>query len=763
MISACEDGAEIRCAAEPSEAALDWAGECIHASDSPCPDGCEVPSNCWWEQPVAGQARARRFTDEEKEHNEDYLIGNSVDSYAFTVAKYLILGVALLIVNTVFWTFFFVARCICCCCHNFCCKPCAPKPREKGYSMTLQVRLPIFFYLIFIAGIVACAFLTFMGNEDITTAVDATFDHARDGVGEFSNFLNKAAVPMRNIGDLVEVAATDAGTILNNTEYIATDSTELKDSIASFGTIYETGLTEAGADITTLNADMEANVDPMVETMQDMLNTLQTSLVDGKEQLLTTIADAVSQIESLNGTVQGFNTDIDDYQGKSDDYTMLRKGGVLAIFAVALFCVFFGLIGVFAYVSPCQGNDFLIYLMNLTWIFGSFVVTLALLLGGITMVAAVASNDVCHFLDIAVEDFEPYVGVSTAGGMNACFQGDSLVDAYNLTQKVDFQASIDAKLAQIEEFDVDVAFETVETALTSIADQIDEIDLTPLAANLNKATDIVNNADADPAAQANCPFADAYTLNNIETPWDTHVAGTFTAWNTASGSSQSYDWDGIETNVVYMTRIYTVVGKCTGTGCTASDGTPRSAGQECTAGVDCNFLCSELTDAIPGAYSQITSMIKAKNDMQADLGQTCPAGATCPTAAFVAAGHEATILAQVASYKAKLTTTRDDLLGVTAAAIGSIMNEIETMLCSMDCSFVGEVYSNVDESLCTTLLGGVLQISVSLWLLSTCMFFTSVIGAILVVRMRGVSHDEADENANVDDENNKGVNLNLYG
>jgi hypothetical protein len=35
-----------------------------------------------------------------------------------------------------------------------------------------------------------------------------------------------------------------------------------------------------------------------------------------------------------------------------------------------------------------------------------------------------------------VNDFEPYVGENAAVGLNACFQGELLVDAMNLTSQV---------------------------------------------------------------------------------------------------------------------------------------------------------------------------------------------------------------------------------------------------------------------------------------------------------------------------------------
>jgi len=65
-------------------------------------------------------------------------------------------------------------------------------------------------------------------------------------------------------------------------------------------------------------------------------------------------------------------------------------------------------------------------------------------------------------------------------------------------------------------------------------------------------------------------------------------------------------------------------------------------------------------------------------------------------------------------------------------------------------------------------LGGMLQISLSLWLLAVFLFFSSALGAILVVRMRGISVEEGlGEDEGLDSESEgalemKSVSLDLY-
>ena len=90
------------------------------------------------------------------------------------------------------------------------------------------------------------------------------------------------------------------------------------------------------------------------------------------------------------------------------------------------------------------------------------------------------------------------------------------------------------------------------------------------------------------------------------------------------------------------------------------------------------------------------------------------------------------------------------------------MDQVRLFLCNMNCGFVGDVYNNIHNDLCTTLLGGVLQISAGLWFLSLFLFLTSALGAMLVVRLRGISTSEFEERDPSGAVEMKGVSLDLY-
>lgn len=147
MIYMCEQDIDVneeRCV-EFGEAAKDYAGHCVIPDSSPCDatltsrseedvgsGTCERASNCYWDVPVEGETRERRYTDKEALDNEEYLIGASMDSYIGKTAKYLVVGVVLAVLNILIWTIFTIGRCCCCCLHSVCfCRCCSWKPKEE--------------------------------------------------------------------------------------------------------------------------------------------------------------------------------------------------------------------------------------------------------------------------------------------------------------------------------------------------------------------------------------------------------------------------------------------------------------------------------------------------------------------------------------------------------------------------------------------------------------------------------------------------------
>jgi len=789
MIYVCEqdDSNKDRCVPE-GEAAKGGDGKCITPPGSPC-DGvtlCERTSNCYWPPASHFEERVPRYTQQEADDNEDFLLGIDQDSYAFSVAKYIAFALILAILNILIWGIFFIGRCCCCCLHNTCfCRCCSHKPKEEGYNLGCQVRLPIFVYLFFLACIVGSAAVAMVGNGDLGKALNDLFDHSREGLGDLQQFLGNANNPMVEIGNLVDGAADDSLTILGGTDYVEYGMTNVKNRLEAFTTVYEGGIKKAGAEqqVTDTLSNLDAQIDPIVADIRTVLDSLEQSLVEGKESLKEAIGDASDQIVDLNSTVNDMFDDVNDLDQKVEDARLIRGAGVLGIFAVAFLCVIFGFLGVISYWTPCKWDDILIYLLNLTWFFGSLVVTFSWILAGITLFLAVFWNDACHWLDIVVEDFEPYLGETAAVGMNACFNNTPLVEAFNLTSQVDFQEVVDAQIAEINSTDIAGQFTTVSEPLTEINDLVKGIttstEFNELIEKLNTNTNLESSdtncgsglspSDCN-AAKLNCKFnVNAFTKAQLDAgefsaPWDLI---TSTSVPTGTGTAQwvdkvtlatgvSFARESSETGAEWVARIFNAAG------------VDSVSGARCNSGATCNYICEPFETFIKYAYGNATQAKQWQDDMLIDLGVEyppypagCPAGKTCPTPAWTAAGNPRTIKQELLNYQNNITTTTNDIIGIANTAVGDIMDQVSLFLCNMNCGFVGELYNNVHGDMCVTLLGGVIQISAGFWLLAIFMFLNSALGSMLVVRLRGISTAQFEERDSGAVEM-KAVNLDLY-
>ena len=131
--------------------------------------------------------------------------------------------------------------------------------------------------------------------------------------------------------------------------------------------------------------------------------------------------------------------------------------------------------------------------------------------------------------------------------------------------------------------------------------------------------------------------------------------------------------------------------------------------------------------------------------MSADLGVLCPTDLddTCPTQAFSSQYANVTLVGLLDDYKGKIIGTKDNLVILSQTSVGDVMIEVEDFLCSMNVSFVERRYDEVKNDICGILFGGVAQITWALWLLGLSLELVAILAHLLVVRLRGLSENEA--------------------
>jgi len=414
------------------------------------------------------------------------------------------------------------------------------------------------------------------------------------------------------------------------------------------------------------------------------------------------------------------------------------------------------------------------------------------------------------------KDFDPYLDGMAATGMNACFQNTPLVEAFQLQNQTDFQAIVDKQLDEMKSQNMTESFSMVTEPIDQIVGLLEDLPFSPLMFLLNNFTNVANVPNPDTATQAAatfCQFNQAILEVDVEEPW-TGKSGN-TLWKSGvTGNFIDMTREGTETNIQYMNRVFNIGGICgldasgepiiivdpntgvpsQGNNClpgTAQpyDGNAPVADSYCTGGEHCVFNpCDSLINGItvtengeekkipgindgpddtPGLYESIVDLKEMQRNMLKDLGSKATKNDP-PSSNFISRDYDKNIFGMLDSYQGKLAGTFDNLLDIANSAVGDIMIQVRNFLCNMNCGFVGNLWGDVYNDICVSLLGGMLQISLSLWLLAVFLFFSSALGAILVVRMRGISVEEGlGEDEGLDSESEgalemKSVSLDLY-
>jgi hypothetical protein len=83
------------------------------------------------------------------------------------------------------------------------------------------------------------------------------------------------------------------------------------------------------------------------------------------------------------------------------------------------------------------------------------VVTLSFIVSSIALFLGIFWYDACQFLDVVTDDFGTYIPVKAAAtGLQACFEGTSLLVAFNLSKQLSFADNLGANFAQVSGFNV---------------------------------------------------------------------------------------------------------------------------------------------------------------------------------------------------------------------------------------------------------------------------------------------------------------------
>lgn len=731
-----------------SLAAKDWNGTCVQAFDTNCSAGyCERISNCYWKSVVVNQNRSTRFPPEDYGRAEMALIGLEGNSYVKDLVKYSVIGIGIAVVSLFCWVIFFIGRYCCCCLWTSCsaCYLCSPIPKEEGYRIFLQWILPSIFYVLVLAGIAFCGIVSFIGNEDVNVSASATFAYVSALIGDSGVFLSNSKVPLTAIGNIVDDAAIDALEVFDDTDYVRATANKIVESFNDFSDLHLSGIQEAGGEggYETAFGAFDSKVTPTVDGIQDMLDTLENDLYDNVDVIQNSLDSVVSQIGSFEDQTFLWQKDVHYYESVEFDYRSYRLWGVLGIFLASTVIVLAGLIGIMT--SRNYRCRKLHGFLDIAGFLSAVLASIAFVIASVSILISVVWYDACEMSEIVTSDFEPLLGEIMAKGANAIFNDTNLAEAFNVTDKIDFEEKLDEGLKVLDGVNITEQFETVTKPLEDIQGTVGTLSSMTL--------DIFN--DLTNVSLPICNFTDIYSKDNILKPWLANKDKDKTDWKILDGGDNGdYARKGGENATAYIKRIYNVVGVCKkdSSSCCLDDACSRKKDDSCNKGDDCILpdKCVEISEAITGkAYNGYLEAFDTEQKMSADLGVECPSELSdstplsCPTSEFEDMGHNKTLLSLVKAYSSNITDTATDLVGIATTSVGDAMVQVQKFLCNMNVSFIATRYGQVRNEVCGTMLGGFAQINFSLWMLAIFLEIIAILASVLSTRLRGISKREA--------------------
>ena len=728
-----------RCVLESSPFATKHSNNtCIDVSNSTCGDGmCETTSNCLWMKIQEGESRQTRFPLEEYEGVKERLYGHSSSSYAGEIVVVMAIGVGVAAIFLISWLIHFFIRYCCCCLWTSCgiCRACSPLPNENGYSCCGQIFLPILlFFCCFVAILTSGAF-ALTGNDVIDVATTGCFEYANNLIVHLGEFLVRASLPLVALQGIIANAAQDALSIVSNTDYVRIMATKIVNGFATFISLYATGLGENQGQLSSLQDNFSSNIDPIVNNIEGMLDTLENDLYNGREVIDSALVSAVEQIQSFHNTSSSWTTNVSDVESMEESTRSMRLIGVMIAFIVGGTLSLAGIIAIL--VSRKNRNSRLIAMLDISSVFSSILGVICLVFASSLLGVSFVWLDLCETANIAVQDLEPLLGEIVARGTNTLFNGESLSEAYNLADRIDFQEKLDEGLLQIENTDVNQEFDNILEPLMDFQSVINQVQ--------TKSLDALQNTTGREVPGV-CAFSRTWQQDDLLAPWDPF---SLSGWNVNStGVPESMERFNNETPEEFMDRIYNVAGTCNantsgGDCCLISDCT-RNENESCNSGQNCdrNEICDVITETIVIAFQKWHEA----NRMTLTLGaEACPSGLECPAQEFKDAGYETTLVDLISSYGDSLKGTATSLSEIANSTVGEAMNEVERFLCSTNIAFLGQGYTEVKDEACTTILGAFAQICFAFFFLGMFLELSAFIGLVLAIRLRGFSKKEVGE------------------
>ncbi len=661
---------------------------------------CERISNCKWTEAVEnGDNRPMRYNDEDAAFARVWVM----EEYPKTFLPFIVPGIILSVIVVLSWLIFCFLRC--------CCNRCwGRSPRVEGYTRC-QVLLPTIFFIVFTVGIIVCAGISYVQNDQITHGVQGVVESINVSISNINILATNVLNPLEDIKNNVNAAVVAIDNELSDTEWIKDDFEQLQQMMLNFSQVYtnigpfpfsDCDVTKAWCVTCPENVcgavaeeieDASDSMQVAKELLLSTVNGMKDNIGENKDLLLSNLDVADEMLSMVNNLTLDTQSSVNDIKNQFDELSTFRMAGVLSIFALAAACSVLGIFGVIC--GLCHRKNIFIDTLHLSWIFGVVVCILGFIVASAMITLALVWNDGCHYLTIAKQDVSPYVPQYVSKVINTCFNDESLLEALEMEENLSFTCSLEEQFSQTDDLNVNDKFDDIYT----YGDSIDLYTKDTFGYSSTDFDDLIGIANI--AITATVPTTPIDT-DNIARPWEFYGQVSDDSTCTVDES----DTDNIPT--CYM---------------------------EAKCGGDDNG-CYEAYSSTYYYYLSFEKLEEMLKSMKMDYNGNGGDNSIVHSSDW---NFTTSIREYSETYAGNLEDLKDNTVTILKdGLVGSVLENVDVMKCSMTCGWINISYDILYENFCGTLLGATLTISVCIFMMSVFLIPVIICAIILQKRLRGV-------------------------
>ncbi|ETW04154.1 hypothetical protein H310_04508 [Aphanomyces invadans] len=674
---------------------------------------CEVTANCYWNDVVNSTATTDRAptysilqstlptTTLPSLIDAKETMTSWAKSVAVCVAPAIVLGIVSLVTTLLFLS--------CRCCFNKCGGRSA---RPEGYSC-LQRAIPIVVFAVFGAAILGLTLCALLYNTVIVDSVDQLFENLLDLVQDVVRWIQMAEVPLVHVRDSVESAVESISTQLVTSDFIENGLNGIVAHLQQFanetsGVVLPHGCT-LGVDTICIACDvctavnslaasatsqMEAVAANGIVQLQSTRSTIVSTLVGTKDSIKSAVNAGVDVVHGFVPLFVDANSTIRSTQATWLDQTVVRRGAILGLFAVAIAILALGTVGIVLGLTPlrCLAIE-----LHLAYVLGFVALLFLCIVSAVFLAFSVLLGDMCQLTSIAATDWSPVFGASGGNALNACFHNESFLHALHLDDALSFADVIEIPTIDLTSMLAFDALDQFARAILSADTSTFDVNPSQIVQLLNVYTSETLLAPNFQQLSPECnPHDGEYTIATILTPW------------VANG--EALHAHNVSSAAAYIASRYAPYRSACASTVTTT----------CARSAPCAY-----DEFVTELYTNTSTVVSISTDADA----------------FVAKMHQSMTRLQnyTGAFKTNVTTLVASLDNVGDTLQSSLVQDVTAFKASMNCTFVATNYANLHDALCDELTPAMLMVALCLFLSGCCLIPVNVCLILLVKRLRARS------------------------